>query len=243
MNSSVEEHMSLNAQQIDEILERVSAATMVPASAVRFTIEQCLAVIANDSPGVIVECGVWKGGCSLAMLLAQKRAFGHIKRPVYLLDSFQGLPPAQVQDGPLAIAWQADKASPIYFDNCDANLQEVVGLIQEAGFSEGEYQIVPGWFETTVPQLRRDLATRGIALLRLDADWFESTLLCLEQLLPIVADQGIVIIDDYYAWDGCARAVHTYFGVNNLAYRLRSLEHFYGAYFVKNPARRSADRL
>jgi len=47
-------------------------------------------------------------------------------------------------------------------------------------------------------------------LLRLDSDWYESTKQCLENLFDLVVDGGLVIIDDYYVWDGCARAVHDF---------------------------------
>ena len=47
-------------------------------------------------------------------------------------------------------------------------------------------------------------------MLRLDGDWYESTRVCLENLYPHVAPGGIVIVDDYYNWDGCARAVNEF---------------------------------
>ena len=46
--------------------------------------------------------------------------------------------------------------------------------------------------------------------MRLDADRYESTLTCLKHLYPHVAPGGVVIIDDYKEWDGCARAVHEF---------------------------------
>ena len=35
-------------------------------------------------------------------------------------------------------------------------------------------------------------------------------MVCLEALFPRVAQHGIVILDDYHVYDGCARAVHDY---------------------------------
>ncbi|HUR81434.1 MAG TPA: TylF/MycF/NovP-related O-methyltransferase, partial [Thermoanaerobaculia bacterium] len=49
-----------------------------------------------------------------------------------------------------------------------------------------------------------------IAILRIDGDWYESTLTALEALWKYLAPNGIVIVDDYYAWDGCSRAVHDF---------------------------------
>jgi hypothetical protein len=54
-----------------------------------------------------------------------------------------------------------------------------------------------------------------------DGDWYDSTLTALETLFKYVAQyDGIVIIDDYYAWDGCSRAVHDFFTKYQLTARL-----------------------
>ena len=102
------------------ILDVVAPFTMVHPSGVRFTIAAALAAIRDGLPGAIVECGVWKGGCSLAILLAQSAAFGRVVRPVTLLDSFAGLPPVDERDGPLAKAWQDGAQPDKFFDSCAA---------------------------------------------------------------------------------------------------------------------------
>ncbi len=75
-----------------------------------------------------------------------------------------------------------------------------------------DWSITAGWFADTLPGV--DIP-EGIAILRLDGDWYDSTLTCLEALFPLVAHNGIVIIDDYYIWDGCARAVHEYLAAHD----------------------------
>jgi O-methyltransferase len=60
-----------------------------------------------------------------------------------------------------------------------------------------------------------------IAILRLDADWYESTLQCLQALYPHVARGGLILVDDYYWWDGCALAVHEYFAQRDELERIR----------------------
>ena len=49
-----------------------------------------------------------------------------------------------------------------------------------------------------------------IALLRMDADWYDSTKCILDNLGDRVVPGGIVIVDDYYAWEGCAVAVNEF---------------------------------
>jgi len=49
-----------------------------------------------------------------------------------------------------------------------------------------------------------------IAVLRLDVDWYESTMICLKKFWDHVLPGGLVLLDDYYAWEGCSRAVHAF---------------------------------
>ena len=54
-----------------------------------------------------------------------------------------------------------------------------------------------------------------IAILRLDMDLYEPTKVALEQLEPLVSPGGVILIDDYYAWDGAAKATDDYFGTEH----------------------------
>lgn len=227
----------LTPESLTAITARVRPFTMAPDLAVHFTAMETVRLIAAGIPGVLVECGAWRGGCSMAMLLAQQAVFGHVVRPVHLLDSFAGLPPAADRDGPLARRWQAETDSPGYHDNCTVSEEQLLADITSLGFSEGEYFVHPGWFADTVPTLPVRLGETPIALLRLDGDWYDSTLVCLRHLEPHVAVEGTVLIDDYYAWDGCARAVHDYLAAGDHAYRIKSLAGLCGAYFTKRAAR------
>jgi O-methyltransferase len=70
-----------------------------------------------------------------------------------------------------------------------------------------ENKCIQGWFDQTVPIFND---SNEISLLRLDGDWYDSTMVCLVHLFPKVVKGGIIILDDYYTWDGCSRAVHDY---------------------------------
>jgi O-methyltransferase len=226
-----------------KIIADVRPYSMVSDDALRFSIESAIKTIAAGRTGDIVECGTWRGGASFAMLLAQRHEWGRVQRPVWLMDSFQGLPPADNRDGPLALKWQSETESPLYFDNCSARLEDVKATAERFGFSPEEAVIVPGWFEQTIPAQQGRLAARGICLLRIDCDWYAPVRLVLDHLAPLVTDDGIIILDDYYAWDGCTRATHDYLSAAGLAYRIRSLPSFHGAWIIKRDARESPDAL
>lgn len=150
-------------------------------------------------PGDIVECGVWRGGmiAGIAEVIGRGRKY-------YLFDSFEGMPEAKEIDGAAARNWQADTESPEYFDNCRAE----IGFATEAMKMTGvDFECVKGWFENTIPSFD---AIGAISPLRLDADWYESTKVCLDHLYPKVVDGGLILIDDYHTWSGCSRAVHDY---------------------------------
>jgi O-methyltransferase len=226
--------------QIDQIIARVRPYTMVPNSGVELLIRAVQHLVAGQIEGDFVECGVWQGGCGAAMKLTAQATSA--PRALHLFDSFEGLPPVQAIDGPMAKNWQQDVAGPIYFDNCTASLASVqqnfrqLGLLTEGG--PFPVTLHKGWFEQTVPAFAQ-LHPGPIALLRLDGDWYESTKVCLENLYPLVSENGIVIIDDYYAWDGCAVAVHEYFGQQRLNHRIRALPDFSAAYVIKQSHRRA----
>lgn len=161
-------------------------------------------------PGCIVECGVWRGGMSAGM--AEVLGPG---REYFLFDSFEGLPAATEQDGPDAGKWQEDVDSPTYFDNCSAPQEFAERAMRMSGAKD--FKLVKGWFDHTLPLFT---PPTPIAILRLDGDWYQSTIVALECLFRHLHPAGIVIVDDYFAWDGCSRAVHDFLSRHQLAARV-----------------------
>jgi O-methyltransferase len=149
--------------------------------------------------GSVVECGTWRGGmiAGIADVLGNRRSY-------YLCDSFQGLPPAMAIDGAAARAWQADTSGPAYYDNCTASVEEARSAMDMS--PARDYTILKGWFEETLPKFPQG----PIALLRVDADWYEPTKCILDNLGSRVVVGGFIVIDDYYTWDGCTIAVNEY---------------------------------
>lgn len=179
------------------LYQKYKAYTMIPEEFFLLNLDLCAHY--KHVEGSYVECGVWRGGMSAAIA----ELVGQTKH-VHLFDSFEGLPPAREIDGQAALAWQNDTTSPNYFDNCKAEESFVQEAMKLAGFSA--FTIHRGWFENTLPLFRAS----KIAMLRLDGDWYDSVLTCLRHLYPGVVEGGIIILDDYYTWDGCAKAVHDY---------------------------------
>jgi hypothetical protein len=220
-------------EAVARAIREVADYTMVPWPCLEFTIESAFEAIDSGRGGDLVECGVWMGGSSFAMLLAQRYRYGRIVKPVWMFDSFEGLPPVEERDGPAAARYQANTASPLYFDNCRAPLPAVLDAVEKFGFAPDEAIVVPGWFNETVPGERAELAERGIGFLRVDCDWYEPVSYILDTLADLVPEGGRILMDDYYAWDGCARATHDYLSRNDHCWRIFSIQHNSGAFMIK----------
>ncbi len=213
------------------IYDKYRAYTMVHEAVYVNNLELCAKF--GATPGCVAECGVWRGGMSAGMaeVLGPQRQY-------FLFDSFEGLPPAREDlDGAAATAWQSNTKSPTYYNNCAAAQEEAAAAMKLSGATS--FSLIKGWFNETTPHFAPPCE---IAVLRLDGDWYDSTRVCLENLYPHVAPGGIVIVDDYYNWDGCARAVHEFLaGIAspNAVPRLREF-HDRAAYLIKPRAARPA---
>lgn len=203
------------------LYKKYSNYTMMPESGFIKTLRLCTQFKHVD--GCVVECGVWRGG----MIAAIAESLGS-NRCYYLFDSFEGLPQADEIDGLAALEWQRDKTGPNYHDNCTADISFAKEAMRISG--SDKYEIIKGWFSDT---LSSTTIEAEIAILRLDADWYESTAECLGSLYPNVKKGGIVIIDDYYVWDGCSKAVHDYLSKNQLSARIYQLDSS-SCYILKN---------
>jgi O-methyltransferase len=206
--------------QYKNLYLKYESFTMVPEDSFVSNIELCSKF--RDIKGDYVECGVWRGGMSAAIseiLPMNKR--------IHLFDSFEGLPMAKEIDGEDAIKWQQNTSSPHYYNNCSAEEQYAIKAMEKANCTN--YKTYKGWFNETVPKFLGD----EISILRLDGDWYESIMVCLQYLFPKVVNGGIVILDDYHYWDGCAKAVHDYLAQSKSPSRIYQLNNQKIAYIIK----------
>lgn len=157
----------------------------------------CLETVLRDQvPGDLMECGVWRGGVGIFMrgFLA---AHGISGRSVWLADSFRGLPAPQ---------WQEDAGldmSASIYPMLAVPLETVREAFARYGLLDGQVRFLEGWFQETLPHAEVD----RLAVLRIDADLYQSTTEALEALYPKVEPGGFVIIDDYQCIGQCRSAV------------------------------------
>lgn len=177
-------------------------------------------VSANDIPGAVVECGVWKGG-SMAAVARALRQIGDLGRHLYLFDTFEGMPDPTSHD----IDYEGQCAADLLRVNpglkCAAPLESVTSVLYDTGYPKEKIHFVRGRVEETIPAN----APQSISLLRLDTDWYASTKHELIHLFPRLSDNGVIIIDDYGHWRGSQQACDEFFAENRIPILLNRIDY------------------
>jgi hypothetical protein len=150
------------------------------------------------------------------------------RRDIYLFDSFEGLPPPGAEDGALA----RQQFQPGW---CASTEDDVRRAFDLAGASTARLHIVKGWFADTFPRT----GLPPIALLHIDADWYDSVRLCLETWYDRITPGGYVVLDDYGRWEGCTRAADEFLRERRLPPLARTGS---AGHYLRKPARPAAQR-
>ena len=177
-------------------------------SALLTTIEH---IVENDISGDIIECGVWRGGSM--MLIAKKLvAIGLTDRNLYLYDTFEGM----TKPDRIDVSYDNTPAINTYNETyiseetsswCMSSFEEVYENMLSTGYPKEKIFLVKGKVEDTLQPDKH----KSISLLRLDTDWYSSTLHELNCLYDKISTSGILLIDDYGHWKGARKAVDDYF--------------------------------
>ena len=156
-------------------------------------------VIRRGVPGDLIETGVWRGGATIFMRGVLK-AYGDRTRVVWVADSFQGLPQPDAEEYP------ADAGDPHWqYPQLAVSLDEVKANFARYGLLDEQVRFLPGWFRDTLPAA----PIERLAVLRLDGDLYESTIVALQSLYPKLSPGGYAVVDDY-SLPACRAAVDDY---------------------------------
>ena len=186
--------------------------TMVSPERLVATIKACKHAVEAEIEGDFVECGVWRGGVSLAAKLTFEN-YGSDKR-VWLFDTFTGMTEPTEAD---RAVHSGKSARDTYFERqndggwCLASLRDVRSNFEKAGANLEPVHFVEGDVLTTLADEAN--LPQAISVLRLDTDWYESTKKELEILYPRLSAGGSLLIDDFGHWEGARKAVEQYFAL------------------------------
>jgi O-methyltransferase len=219
-------------REYTEIVSIVRKYTMVAPLGLASLYEQAIHCEKHKINGSFIECGVWKGGAIGLMALVNLR-HSSTRRHIHLFDSFQEIcEPDEGIDGERALREVKSMAS---YAGTKGRLIPLRGIYDHKGgpgtvkgnqdLLESKIGYDPnylhyhiGWFQDTLPTIVDSIGE--IALLRLDADWYASTKICLDYLFDKVVQGGFVIIDDYGAYEGCRKAVDEFLAMKEQPYFL-----------------------
>ncbi len=178
-------------------------------------------VLSKNIEGDFIETGVWRGGACIFMR-AVLEAYQIENRKVFVADSFEGLPEANVEKYP------ADKGDRHHMISYLAiSQEEVENNFQKYGLLDNQVVFLKGWFKDTLPEA----PINKLSILRLDGDMYGSTMEALEHLYPKLSKKGFCIIDDY-GLVNCKAAVDDYRAKHKITAELKKID-WSGVYWEK----------
>jgi hypothetical protein len=161
-------------------------------------------------PGVMIEAGCALGGSAIVITASKQK-----QRPLFIYDTFEMIPPPGEADGSDAharynlIASGASEGigGSTYYGYLGHLTDRVKNTFMEFRLPlvENSVQLVEGLFQDTLN------VETPVALAHLDCDWYDSVRTCLERIVPRLSVGGVLVVDDYFHWSGCRKAVDEYF--------------------------------
>lgn len=142
---------------------------------------------------------------------------GESDRAIWMYDTYTGMTSPTPEDNRVDSGEHASKWFNEFKTGKDTSTwclgpkEAVRENMQKTGYPIDKIRIVEGRVEDTLPKE----APEQIALLRLDTDWYTSTKIELETLLPKLSPGGVLIIDDYDFWTGSQKATDDYLAAHN----------------------------
>jgi hypothetical protein len=206
-----------------ETCTAVAQFTMTSPERIYALCEAVRYLVRTGITGGIVECGVWRGGSMMAVARTLLQ-LGQTHYDLYLFDTFEGMTPPGREDSDYAgrhasvLLAAAGRQEHIWGYS---SLDETAKAVHSVGYPRDRIHLIRGRVEDTIP----GQAPPVISLLRLDTDWYESTLHELIHLFPRLAVGGVIIVDDYGHWKGSREATDQYLRECNVRLLLTRIDY------------------
>lgn len=199
-------------EPVEAVMEQVRAEklTYLDKAALRTLVTAVRDLEAAGVPGLVLEAGTARGGSAIAMAAAKAA-----DRPMRVYDVFGMIPPPGHRDGAdvharyetIRRGQSTGVGGEVYYGYREDLRGEVTDSFARLGVPLDAHavELVQGLFEDTL------VVDGPVALAHLDGDWYDSTMVCLERIVPHLSVGGRIVVDDYDMWSGCRRAVDDYF--------------------------------
>ncbi|WP_009633333.1 TylF/MycF/NovP-related O-methyltransferase [Synechocystis sp. PCC 7509] len=201
-----------NRQDVLMVVKKVIKGhlTYLDINALYDIVQTVFAIEQKNLNGILVETGCALGGSAIVIASAKNK-----ERNLLIYDVFDRIPPPSEKDSQdihdryeiIASGQSKGLGENLYYgyenDLYHKVLQALSKFRVEA--NENNIQLIKGLYQDT---LKID---SPVAFAHIDCDWYDSVLTCLQQIEPHLVSGGVLIIDDYYTWSGCKKAVDEYF--------------------------------
>jgi Macrocin-O-methyltransferase (TylF) len=205
---------------IDPIVAEVreKKLTYLPVAALNDLFEAASTAERDKRPGVFIEAGCALGGSAIVLTKAKDP-----RRPLFVHDVFGMIPPPSDEDG-VDVHERYEKiksgraagigGNPYYGYETDLidKVRETFTTF-ELPVATNAVTLVKGLFQDTLT------GDEPVALAHIDGDWYESVLTCLLRIGPRLTSSGVMVIDDYFYWSGCRKAVDEFLADHPGEYR------------------------
>lgn len=156
-------------------------------------------------PGAIVECGVFKGASFSRLALLRQLYMNPDAKALIGFDTFSTYHAAS--------GWRdkelAEAVTTAAGDQCITR-EALYQSLSERGIGEN-VELVEGDITIALPAYVRDHPELKVSFVNLDLDFYEGSLVALQELWPRLSQGGVMLLDDYGVFEGETRAVDCYF--------------------------------
>lgn len=161
--------------------------------------------------GIMMEMGCALGGSAI-LISGNKQK----QRPFKVYDVFGMIPsPGERDDQDIHDRYEditkgnaKGLGDDTYYGYTDNLLDKVKSTFVEMGIvpDDNSVSFVQGLYEDTLKDFNE-----SVSFAHIDCDWYDSVMVCLENIVPHLSKGGVLVIDDYYVWSGCTKAVDDFF--------------------------------
>ena len=159
-------------------------------------------IINQNLQGCFVECGVFKGE-KISIFLETLKYLNVKNRNIYLIDTFEGM------TEPSELDYQVVDGSKMNKNDMLGTIKEVKKNIINTDYPLDNIKFVK--IDVRSTEKLKNSIQENIALLRLDTDFYDSTISILDALYDQVNKNGYIIHDDYGHWKGHYEACKKFF--------------------------------
>ena len=211
LNMNIIDWLSSHKKVHNKIIRRIQHEnlTYLSKKKLKSIVNVCNSLVDKKVQGAFLEAGCALGGSSILISSLKPTS-----TPLYLFDVFSTIPaptdsdPKEIHDRYEIIKSGEAKGigSDIYYGYID-NLEDLVrDNLDRFGFNcnHNNISLIKGLLQETLH------IDQPIAFAHIDVDWYDPVKICLERIFPRLTVGGSMIIDDYFDWESCKKAVDEY---------------------------------